>query len=120
LSRVSALTSGPTSTVFGAVADLQRAIRAENFSVKASARLLVDVDAVGGGAGLAEIAHLGQHRAFDGGVHVGILQNTSTGALPPSSIAGFSTWSAADFSSLRPTPVEPVKLTTRTRGSCSM
>jgi hypothetical protein len=42
------------------------------------------------------------------------------GALPPSSIAGFRTWSAADFKSLRPTPVDPVKLTTRTRGSCSM
>ena len=38
------------------------------------------------------------------------------GALPPSSIAGFRTWSAADFRSFRPTPVDPVKLTTRTAG----
>ena len=46
--------------------------------------------------------------------------NTMNGALPPSSIAGLRIWSAASCSSLRPTSVEPVKETTRTRGSCSM
>src|SRR5216684_1668423 len=46
--------------------------------------------------------------------------NTMNGALPPNSIAVLSTWSAALCRSLRPTSVEPVKDTTRTRGSCSM
>src|SRR5262249_23448006 len=46
--------------------------------------------------------------------------NTMKGALPPSSIAGFTTLSAASCRSLRPTSVEPVKETTRTRGSCSI
>ena len=42
------------------------------------------------------------------------------GALPPSSIAGFTTLSAASCRSLRPTAVEPVKETTRTLLSCSI
>src|SRR5450756_3234748 len=46
--------------------------------------------------------------------------NTRNGALPPSSIDGLSTLSAASCSSLRPTSVEPVNETTRTRGSCSI
>src|SRR5437588_758356 len=46
--------------------------------------------------------------------------NTMNGALPPSSIAGFRILSAASCSSLRPTSVEPVNDTTRTRGSCSI
>ena len=46
--------------------------------------------------------------------------NTMNGALPPSSIAGLTMLSAASRSSLRPTSVEPVNDTTRTRGSCSM
>src|SRR6266481_2013972 len=45
---------------------------------------------------------------------------TMKGALPPSSIAGLTTLSAASRRSLRPTSVEPVKETTRTRGSCSI
>src|SRR6202012_1594862 len=46
--------------------------------------------------------------------------NTMKGALPPSSIAGLRIWSAASCRSLRPTSVEPVNDTTRTRGSCSL
>ncbi len=46
--------------------------------------------------------------------------NTMNGALPPSSIAGLRILSAASCSSLRPTSVEPVNDTTRTRGSCSI
>src|SRR5207245_1055414 len=45
---------------------------------------------------------------------------TMNGALPPSSMAGLTTLSAASCRSLRPTSVEPVKETTRTRGSCSI
>src|SRR4030081_941348 len=46
--------------------------------------------------------------------------NTMKGALPPSSMAGLTTLSAASCSSLRPTSVEPVNDNTRTRGSCSI
>ena len=45
---------------------------------------------------------------------------TRNGALPPSSIEQFTTWSAASLSSTRPTSVEPVKESLRTRGSCSI
>jgi hypothetical protein len=35
----------------------------------------VHVEAVGRGAGLADVAHLGQHRAGHGGVDVGVLED---------------------------------------------
>ncbi len=38
------------------------------------------------------------------------------GALPPSSIEHFITWSAACLSRMRPTSVEPVKVSLRTAG----
>ena len=38
------------------------------------------------------------------------------GALPPSSIEHFITWSAACFNRMRPTSVEPVKVSLRTLG----
>ncbi len=41
---------------------------------------------------------------------------TMKGALPPSSIEHFSTWSAAWRSRMRPTSVEPVKVSLRTLG----
>ena len=43
----------------------------------------------------------------------------TNGALPPSSIEQLITWSAAAFSSTRPTSVDPVKDSLRTRGSAS-
>ena len=45
---------------------------------------------------------------------------TTNGALPPSSIDVLTTLSAAWASRIRPTSVEPVKDTLRTRGSCSI
>jgi hypothetical protein len=42
------------------------------------------------------------------------------GALPPNSMAGRTTLSAASLSSVRPTSVEPVNETTRTRPSASI
>jgi hypothetical protein len=77
LSRVSALTSGPTSTD-GSVPSPTFSARirsAESLLGEGIGKAVVDVDAVRGRAGLAEVAHLGQHRALDGGVHVGILQD---------------------------------------------
>src|SRR5665647_1349563 len=46
--------------------------------------------------------------------------NTRNGALPPSSIEVLTTWSAASARRIRPTSVEPVKDSLRTRGSWSM
>ena len=40
--------------------------------------------------------------------------------MPPSSIEQFTTWSAASLSRIRPTSVEPVNDSLRTRGSCSI
>ena len=40
--------------------------------------------------------------------------------MPPSSIEQLTTWSAASFNSTRPTSVEPVKDSLRTRGSCTI
>src|SRR5262249_57266469 len=42
------------------------------------------------------------------------------GAWRPSTMDGGTIWAAAEYRSLRPTPVEPVNETTRTRRSCSM
>src|ERR1043165_4499326 len=44
---------------------------------------------------------------------------TMKGALPPNSMAQEITWSAASCNKARPTGVEPVKESLRTRGSCS-
>ena len=46
--------------------------------------------------------------------------NTTKGALPPSSIEQFTTQSAASRNRPRPTSVDPVKDSFRTRGSCSI
>ena len=45
---------------------------AASFSVNSSRTALGDVEAVGGRARLADVAHLGDHRALDGGVDVGV------------------------------------------------
>ena len=65
------------------------------------------MEAVSGSAGLADVAHLGDQRAFDGGVKVSVVEDDN-GALPPSSIETRKTCSADCEISLRPTSVEPV------------
>ncbi len=50
-------------------------MRAVSFLVNSSCDLLVDVEAVGGGAGLAHVAHLGDHRAFDRSIDVGVVEH---------------------------------------------
>ena len=42
---------------------------------KGVVHLFVHVEAVGGGAGLADVAHLGDHRALDRGVDVGVVEH---------------------------------------------
>ena len=73
------------------------------------------MEAVGGSAGLADVAHLRQ-RAPSGGVQIGVVEDRN-GALPPSSIDTLRTFSADDSISLRPTSVEPVNDSFRRRGS---
>ncbi len=61
---------------------------------------------------------LGDQRPLDGRFDVGVGQ-TRNGALPPSSIDVRSTLWAAAASRPRPTSVDPVKETLRSRGSAS-
>ena len=76
LSRWSSSISGPTSTPSSVPRPtLQRAHpRGEPLGELVRDRL-VHVEAVGRGAGLADVAHLGEHRAVDGGVEVGVLED---------------------------------------------
>jgi hypothetical protein len=70
-------------------------------------------EAVRGGAGLADVAELREHRAVDGLVEVGVVEDDER-ALPPSSI-DTRTPSAAWAMSFCPAGVEPESL--RRRGS---
>ena len=64
----------------GAAADLQRAHPlGQAAGERRSASGLVHVEAVGGRAGLAHVAHLGEHRAVDGRVEVGVLEHEERG-----------------------------------------
>ena len=58
-----------------AVAHLQRGHPGGQLLGERVLHRLVDVEAVGGGAGLAHVAHLGDHGAIDGGIDVGILED---------------------------------------------
>jgi hypothetical protein len=48
--------------------------------------LLAHVEAVGRRARLADVAHLGDHGALDGGVDVGVGEDEERARCPPSSI----------------------------------
>ena len=77
---------------------------------------LVHEEAVGRGAGLADVAHLGEHRALDRGVEVGVLEDQER------RVAAQLHRDAQDLlgrllDQPRPTSVEPVKDSLRVRGS---
>ena len=62
--------------VVGAAADLERAhALGRACSANSSATDSCDVEAVGRRAGLADVAHLGDHRALDRGVEVGVVED---------------------------------------------
>ena len=50
-------------------------IRSASFCGELLGDRLVHVEAVGRGAGLADVAHLGDHRALDGRVEVGVVED---------------------------------------------
>ena len=76
LSLVSALTSGPRSTPSSRPGPTRSAPSlAASLAENSSATALVHVEAVGRGAGLAAVAHLGQERAVHGRVDVSILED---------------------------------------------
>ena len=75
MSRVARLTSGPTSTPGSVPSHLERGHALGQARGERLGDIGMHIDAVRRRAGLAEIAHLGQHRALDGGVHVGILEH---------------------------------------------
>ena len=61
--------------VLGAVPDRQGAHALGEPAGELLGDRLVHQEPVGRGAGLADVAHLGQHRAVDGGVEVGVLED---------------------------------------------
>ena len=63
----------------GAAADPQRAHPLGQPAGELLGDRLVHVEAVGRRAGLADVAHLGQHRAVDGGVEVGVVEDEERG-----------------------------------------
>ena len=74
------------------------------------------VEAVGGGARLADVPHLREQRALDGLVEVGVVEDRN-GAFPPSSIETFQHVLADAWAiRVRPTSVEPVNESFRSRG----
>ena len=71
-----ALISGPSvDDVVESVPSVNSLIRLTSFVGELLAHRVGDVEPVGGGAGLAAVAHLGQHRAVDGGVDVGVVEH---------------------------------------------
>ena len=78
----------------------------------------VHVEPVGRGAGLPAAAELRDHRALDRRGDVGVGGDDER-RVAAEFHAGVDTRSAACLSSMRPTPVDPVKETLRTRSSAS-
>ena len=76
----------------------------------------MDEEPVGGRAGLAHVAHLGEHRAVDGRVEVGVGEDQERRVAaelhrdPEQLVGGL-------LDQLLPTGVEPVKVSLRSRGS---
>ena len=58
--------------VFEPVADPHRAHAPRQLCGERIMDARVDIEAIGGGAGLADIAHLGDHRAIDRGIDIGV------------------------------------------------
>ncbi len=65
--------------VLEAVAELERLHPRGELLDEGVVHRLVDVEAVGGGAGLAHVAHLGDHRALDRGIEVGVVEDDERG-----------------------------------------
>ena len=78
---------------------------------------LGDVEAVGRRARLADVAHLGDHRALDRGVEVGVVEDEERRVAAELHRRRAAVRSADCSISLRPTSVEPVKDSLRSRGS---
>src|SRR3954453_19381874 len=120
LVTASSLTSGPTwvsSAMPGPtrIADIRSASRRENSSAT-SACTKKRLAAVHASPPLRILATIAPSRAASRSAS----SKTRNGALPPSSIEQLTTWSAASFSRIRPTSVDPVKDSLRTRASCSI
>jgi hypothetical protein len=103
-------------SVLGAAPDLHRAHPLGQLLGELVGHRLVHVEAVGGRAGLTDVAHLRQHRALHRGVEVGVLEHQERGVAAelhrqPQHL------SRPDCSiSLRPTSVEPVNDSLRSAG----
>ena len=112
--------SGPTLTsVVGAAADLAAApIRCGELARRTRRRRdSCDVEAVGRRARLADVAHLGDHRALDGRVEVGVVEDEERRVAAELHRDAQQLLGATARSASRPTSVEPVKDSLRVRGS---
>ena len=91
-------------------------IRSASRRANSSATDCVHDEPVGGRAGLADVAHLGQHRAVDRRVEVGVVEDEERRVAaelhrdPQQLLGALLEQRAAD-------PVEPVKVSLRSRGS---
>ena len=80
----------------------------------------LDVEPVGGGAGLAAVAHLGDHRAVERGVEVGVGEHEERRVAAELHRAVDDLVGRLASAAPGPTSVEPVNDSLRTRGSCSI
>ena len=84
-----------------------------------SSATALHVDPVGGRAGLSTVSHLGDDGALHGGVEVGVVEHDERRVAAELHRA-VTTARRACSSNTRPTSVEPVKDSLRTRGSASI
>ena len=115
-STASALISGPCVTSgLHAVADLQRLDRRLQLGGEGVVDAVLHQDAVGADAGLAGVAVLRGHGALHRGVQIGVVEDDE-GRVAAQLHAGLLDGRRALRQQLRPTSVEPVKVSLRTSG----
>jgi methylaspartate ammonia-lyase len=103
----------------GGRADLQRADAGRQLVDEALMHRLVHVDAVRADAGLAAVAELGDHQAFDRGVQVGVVEHDEGRVAAQLQRQLLQRARRIARARCLPTGVEPVKVILRTRASAS-
>ena len=108
---------GPCWTpVFGAIADLHRGDGLGQLLDKGVMDARLHVEPVGADTGLAHIAELGDHRAFDGRIEIGIVEDDEGRVAAKLHRDLLHRVGRLLRISVLPISVEPVKVTLRTSG----
>jgi hypothetical protein len=110
----SSLISGPIWTPPRAAADLERLHPLGDTCRELIGNGFVHDEPVGGRTGLTDVAELGQHRTVNRRTKISIIEDQER-RIAAQLHGGTQNPSAACCSSLRPTSVEPVKLSFRSR-----